>query len=394
MVSQIVQARLRVATPLFLRGAENEIRRQAGTGPDFLTEFRPPSILGALQFWWRANRGATDVEELRSRQTELFGSASAGLGMIRLDAWRATGKKEGLTAEIGPIDLGKGRGYLAGLGLGRIHGGTYSTERGFFRPGGRFVVRCVVSGSEDRVKVASRELSEAILAFATCGGLGARSRRGFGSIALESLACSSGGTLDEGQSLEGRAKRLASAHAGDPTPGHTAFSRDTRLILIRSKGSNVEELHESIGSRFQELRKQGSVLSKLDSRDILDWLDGNPLAAPPRRAVFGLPHNYHFPGRGELHIEPQSAKYGRRASPLMIHLEDEGSGDAVGSSALISFFPATFLPAGERIKLEMGSRSALVSPRVAADLWKPVHDWLDQLLKSGNQDTSIQQVFP
>lgn len=50
-------------TPMFLAGAD-------GKTP----ELRPPSIKGALRFWWRAMNGHLPLTELKKREGEIFGN--------------------------------------------------------------------------------------------------------------------------------------------------------------------------------------------------------------------------------------------------------------------------------------------------------------------------------
>ena len=49
-------------TPMFLSGANQDV-----------PELRPPSIKGALRFWWRAMNG--DKPNMRDLETEIFGGA-------------------------------------------------------------------------------------------------------------------------------------------------------------------------------------------------------------------------------------------------------------------------------------------------------------------------------
>src|SRR3990172_5820707 len=38
-------------------------------------ELRPPSIKGAMRFWWRAINGNLGLDELRKREAEIFGGS-------------------------------------------------------------------------------------------------------------------------------------------------------------------------------------------------------------------------------------------------------------------------------------------------------------------------------
>lgn len=54
-------------TPMFLSGAD-------GSTP----ELRPPSIKGALRFWWRAMNGHLPLKTLKEREGEIFGGTDNG----------------------------------------------------------------------------------------------------------------------------------------------------------------------------------------------------------------------------------------------------------------------------------------------------------------------------
>ncbi len=56
-------------TPMFLSGAD-------GSTP----ELRPPSIKGALRFWWRAMNGHLSLEELKRKESEIFGGTDGDSG--------------------------------------------------------------------------------------------------------------------------------------------------------------------------------------------------------------------------------------------------------------------------------------------------------------------------
>ena len=87
---QYIEAEFEIVTPMFIGGAEPQ-----STNPTI----RPPSIKGALRFWWRAlawknclkNSNNNQVEALKmlhQKEAELFGLAAndnqAGQGIISL----------------------------------------------------------------------------------------------------------------------------------------------------------------------------------------------------------------------------------------------------------------------------------------------------------------------
>ena len=51
-----------VITPMFLAGADGQT-----------PELRPPSIKGAMRFWWRAVNGHLQLKDLKEKEAEIFG---------------------------------------------------------------------------------------------------------------------------------------------------------------------------------------------------------------------------------------------------------------------------------------------------------------------------------
>ena len=56
-------------TPMLLHGADGQT-----------PELRPPSIKGALRFWWRALHGHLSLDILKKREAMIFGSTDQKLG--------------------------------------------------------------------------------------------------------------------------------------------------------------------------------------------------------------------------------------------------------------------------------------------------------------------------
>jgi CRISPR-associated protein Cmr1 len=60
-------------TPMFLGSAD-------GRTP----ELRPPSIKGAMRFWWRAMNGHLSLEDVKKEEAELFGGSGEKEGRSRI----------------------------------------------------------------------------------------------------------------------------------------------------------------------------------------------------------------------------------------------------------------------------------------------------------------------
>ncbi len=406
MSARVVTATFRVVTPLFLGGAE----------PSKDCELRTASIKGALVFWWRALQGVgLDRRALTRAERTLFGSSEGGQSRWLLDA-----RGEALTRGQGKLDLDAGRGYLAGQGLAQpsknplqphhgrpqrpFAGGggaahqpkPFESRRPYLRSGGRIVLRAFrrLPSSDGADAEAIRD---AMLALATFGGLGSRSRRGFGSLHLEQLTCAGGDRgreeLKAPTSLEDVSRRISGLLDGisyAALPEFTHFSDGTRIVVLEAPGTSAEDLHEELGRSFKEFRSHdlSGGVGEADHDDVARWLRDETLDAPPRRAAFGLPHNYYFSSSGTS-VWVNAARKNRRASPLFVHLDEVGDDDQRRAVAVITFLPAAFLPPGEQIQLKERGRSKCLSPRAVPELWQPVHDWLDELKSRPPRDAAV-----
>lgn len=135
-----------VVTPLFLGGAD--------TGK---AELRVPSIKGALRFWWRAIHAHLSLETLQEKESKIFGSANNAYGKSKIQI-RLTNILEYQTKnKANPLPHKKVKFAFP-----------------CFAPGDKFSL--IIYGKE--------EMFDLFELFTVLGGLGKRSRRGFGSIVI------------------------------------------------------------------------------------------------------------------------------------------------------------------------------------------------------------------
>ena len=405
MSVRVVTATFRVVTPLFLGGAE----------PSKRCELRTASIKGALLFWWRALQPKLKLAELRRLEGSMWGSSDDGQSKWLLDA-RPEALLPGQDKGLDP-----GRAYLAGQGLARLsraetgqmgrphrpfadgaHGPKpFESTRPYLRPGGRIHLRAFRRRESAGAETEAAAIRDACCALATFGGLGSRSRRGFGSLHLQQLTWNgtgSGGveTAEPPSDLDGWQSRIAAlldgvTHAG--LPEYTKLSQGARVLMLEAASSSPEELHEALGAGFRDFRshERSGGVGQADHDDVAGWLGGKPLAAPPRRAVFGLPHNYYFSStRTKVGVDPAETA-NRRASPLFLHMDEIGDGDDRRALGVLTFLPAAYLPRGERVRMKGGGRSIRVSPRAGPELWRPIHDWLDELKTRPPHDATVRE---
>lgn len=343
-----VEARFKVVTPCF-----------TGSGGDS-AELRLPSIKGVVRFWWRAlnyaacaggGDGSHAIRRMRRQENELFGSSEKGQSRVamRLDVKnrpRITAKGEVLRDE-GDKEVGPGARYL---GYGVMEAFP-SKPKG--TKAGQLIRPCLVAPFEFVLRVgakdeaALRNVEPALRLLGLAGGLGARARKGYGSLNLIALE---GDGIDRWQpprTVDDYRNRLCSlletAVAGDREPEISAFSSHARMDLISENAPSPMEVLDEYGKamvHYRSWRRNDNSPPRFPEDH--GWMKGEETAKDfhPRRAVFGLPHNY---GK-KIEVKPQ--EHDRRASPLLFHVHQIGERYA-GAALLLR---SRFLPEGEKIR--------------------------------------------
>lgn len=363
-----IEARFKLVTPCFV-----------GSGSDN-AELRVPSIKGVLRFWWRAlywvqfaskdgNKSA--LLHMRRREHELFGSSSKGQSnfLMRIE----TNKPPKLCEKDTILPVGAGARYL---GYGVMEA---SENRG---KGANLLRPCLREPFEFMLRISARkqagfdEFLRALKLLGMIGGLGARSRKGYGSLNLIDLKCDGITCWRKPNTMEEYRKNLNSllgvTKANIQEPEFSAFSANARIDLIGQHKSNALRVLDEYGGAMMHFRrwdltstKRGDKSSEHRIRKDRDRKKGRRVAVAKndhlRRLVFGLPYNY---GRNKRVVVP--ACYKRRASPLFFHVQ-ELDGKFAGIALLLR---SRFLPENEKIKV--GDR--LILPKLE---WSALTDFLD-----------------
>ncbi len=378
-----IEATYSVVTPLFCAGADSKT-----------PEVRLPSFKGVLRYWWRAlawSRYGADLGVLRRQEDRLFGSAGGGQSRVVM---RLASAPESPTISAGHVlearsgagVVGEGARYL-GYGVMEAFG---SRKKG--TKAGQLTRACLGAPFDFTVEMRARHLDgqestslvNALVALGSLGGLGARSRKGYGSLVLRSLHVNGEARWSGPCSMAELQRAIAALrseqtdHRAGAYPEFTALSSRARHVLLSSTRREPLELLDLVGRemvRFRSWGRKGRIFeSQLDSekkfRHDHDLMKGRQRRSHPRRIAFGLPHNY-----GQRKHEQVGPADGldRRASPLFIHIhpcEDR-------PVAVLSFLPARFLPAGKSDISVGGSR---VPQAPEEELYGPVREFLDRLL--------------
>lgn len=291
------QIEIELLTPTYLGGANSQ------------PEFRIPSIKGLLRFWLRAID-----PNYRKWEPRVFGDASdRGAAPIMLRIGGSHGRPRICHLLREPDDSSSEscipKRNMPGLEYLAFPMGMEGGIRDALAPKQRFVVECL-SRLDQLKPVITARFSMAWWAMVTIGGIGSRSRRGFGSLAFADVksdwksakllkAYAGISTMKQWYALFERALELnrkwfGTAH--DDT--HFHIGRGTRFLLLG--GSN----NRGFGSWFAAMDYFGSELKMTRSE-----------ASPEEKAALGLP----IDGKG-LKITPEQKSHERGASPLMANV--------------------------------------------------------------------------
>lgn len=349
-----------IVTPCFLGGARDR------------AEWRGASIRGQLRWWFRAVAGAHfagDLEKVRVAEEEIFGSTrrSSAVRVSPLrgpEAEKAEGGEALLDDSVTAEDLAERWGDSSRTTVSRLRLQRSPTSNPLhylaYGPvaNGRLVrpvlpsrtpvsftlqwVRKPATGGEDL-------FSSALRGWLNLGGIGARSRKGFGSLHLRGLDCKPA-PINRKSFEEQVGKLLALGRGYSKEPEWTFFSARSRVVVGSQGFDQGEEALSRLGGWLIAFRRRygkstdGRTLGNtaVANRDY-EWAAPHgsmPRQGIPDRVGFGLPLPFtrRVDGqlRGESVIWGPDQKDPRRASPLLLHVARFGE----------KYFPVfTFLPA-------------------------------------------------
>lgn len=307
---------------------------------DEVTPVRVPSIRGQLRFWWRAvnPRGCRDVEALRKAEAEVFGCAAGG---------KASAGTLDVAVEKAPSPPDKRAVLLDGDKFKHLDGMQAIAY-------GAFPLRDTNGQQHGRLHVfkgdwtvrfrydpaIAEDVQAALWAWAHFGGLGGRTRRGFGAIeqtspGLPDLAEGWKRWVRPPDDLPVGWPHLTSARSSVIAEARSCNSgdaaQDTLLRLLRDlrQGSLGRKSQSSRDSRRpgRSYWPEADVIRK-EAR-IVGGPHGTPITDVSKlpRAMFGMPIITHFKEeRGDPQEPPDSTMlpsvHGttrtRWASPLVL----------------------------------------------------------------------------
>lgn len=255
--------RLAAVTPLFLGGAD----------PNARAELRPPSIKGLLRYWYRAVDGGYGTparEDGRTREEVYFGSTGTGQSacLLRVDDWREGGepwrKDQYRRFDQGMPPKGSSRPSTNGISYLGFSLAGRETARMKFPASFSFTLEVLPRPGRDTQEVRRAWLAS-IWLLVHVGGVGARSRRGFGSLRIErwegwpecqgfALPCQAS-TPEEWKARMDQDVSTLHTWFVVPQPGdRTVIAPGAKMRLLRSGHKDWESALNEAGLLLQDFR--------------------------------------------------------------------------------------------------------------------------------------------
>ena len=318
------KVRFKVITPVFGGGVSNastETERHLKE-PDRITPIRGAAIRGQLRFWWRVLQNETDHKKLWEEEKRIWGMASEpGAVSIKVQAstsWEEvpvfTCERKGTRWQVKPI------GGMQAIAYGAFPLQPPKEElekRDAPKPGvlHRYNAECELTL---RFPIHLREeIENAVNAWLLLGGVGGRTRRGFGAISCDELSVDAVLWLQKrGFSLQATAPTWRSAEEAWKFGLEKLQKFRQGQQVGRNRFSDPSKPKKSGRSRWSEpeaIRKLVPLMANPKYSQRLVGVDKFP------RACFGMPINFHFlsdPQMGKFRLKPVG--FERLASPLII----------------------------------------------------------------------------
>lgn len=265
---------LKVSSPAFVSGGmEEDVRntelRHQGKKPKHRLihseGIRVPSLRGTLRFWFRAMNGHLAIRDLHTIEGDIFGDTERGQGLRMIPTMESQWIPEplGMTSEKDQsherIPTGSALAYLGYGPLNYVNKeiGVSSYNKFAFRdaipPGSEFHFRAIGKSSQ------IDHLKRCLILLHLFGGLGARSRRAWGSVEVKGGFLT---PLQENESVQawfGRTLREVWDDLPTPStvrnlPDYSCFTQDSFICFSSNPRETYQKVMDEFFGRFRETR--------------------------------------------------------------------------------------------------------------------------------------------
>ncbi len=348
---------IEVLTPMFLGGAEGN------------AELRSPPFKNAFRYWWRLTQGDLSSDKLLAREQSLFGGVNEGTTLnmkpvrsrvdivLKGDVQKDTqNNRINIGNKINPEANGKNVSLGAYIGMGPVnfHGNYEKTP---ILPGETFSLS-ITWPRENR-----DEILDAISMFAHFGGLGSRSRNGWGSIQLSAKPADNTDETMSGSPVSAAAVKLRTISSL-----YERYGQEITEVFQKNKNKKYpfklgfrgteKPLHPLLwkiasGSRWQEVM-QAAAEQYMDARQVLKFPKNSP-SGVQKRHIAGYPVTGHT-------VREWGGYNGRMPSQLRIIIRRHGD-------QYTSYFFHLPHQIPKRWDNKLGSELSV---------WEEIHGWLDK----------------
>jgi CRISPR-associated protein Cmr1 len=213
-------------------------------------EIRPSSFKGVLRYWWRSLNGGLLLENLKKKEAHIFGSSDEKVGrsmvVIRISEYNFIPSKDKLPIHnINVNSNSKVINVLDYLAFGVVQ----SSDRYYIPVDSNFTVTLLFSD-----KLNENEISEVIDAFyciAYIGGIGAKSRNGYGRFSITSIdGIDKYNQLSNFDYLISVIKNKSSIEYAK----YTAFSKHTKFYKLQNDFNSWNSCLAAIGKIYRKSR--------------------------------------------------------------------------------------------------------------------------------------------
>ncbi len=327
---QYVQERkYKLITPLFGGGVEPKVA-------DPITVVRIPEIRGQLRFWWRACRGGQ------------FGGNLAEMKAAEDAIWGAAGRASAISISL--ISVQPGVEYtnpLDNQDVPKYAAFPMEDNPQPLRNKVQFSLKLryeteVQYGKAEILLKVKPEIDAALWAWETFGGIGGRTRRGFGAIQCTEVDQHEV-ILPTTKSVKDYITQHLAIHIQaehwPPNVPHLSKTMDFNVLGAVDATGAWKRLINELRS-FRQMRSKGNSGRSLwpEPSAIRQLYKSAPNSSSEvfPRAAFGLPIIFHFPQEKHLNTQLISGDGDRLASPLILRPLACSGGGAVGLAARLS----------------------------------------------------------
>ena len=239
---ETIVCKCRVITPMFSSGADQKT-----------CEIRVPEIKAAMRFWWRAAHSNLSPDELRKKETLIFGGSgdedarkssftmrveNARINYYGQKEWdsdlknyKVAGTRQGQRISVGLFD------YLAyGVAVYDKEQRKNLLQRAGIAPESKFdLIVCVD-------KEFKTDVEESLNLFSCFGAVGSKSRNGFGKIVIDKM--------------DTNFEKLCNKYCvnNDSYPEYTAFGQYLSVFRTKKSYGSWHEALFQIGKAYREAR--------------------------------------------------------------------------------------------------------------------------------------------